>query len=85
MKTYNCKIQIGGSDQWGNITTGLDLIRKTQGEGRQSIWFNDSACDESLMVRNSVKQKVALFGLMQKKQLRMSSTNSGLTQPTKML
>ena len=26
---YQCKIQFGGSDQWGNITTGLELIRKT--------------------------------------------------------
>jgi tyrosyl-tRNA synthetase len=25
----NCTIQIGGSDQWGNITAGMDLIRKT--------------------------------------------------------
>lgn len=24
----NCRIQIGGSDQWGNITTGLELIRR---------------------------------------------------------
>jgi tyrosyl-tRNA synthetase len=30
---YNCKIQMGGSDQWGNITTGTELIRrKTGGE-----------------------------------------------------
>ncbi len=29
----NCKLQIGGSDQWGNITAGLELIRrKVQGE-----------------------------------------------------
>ena len=28
----NCRIQIGGSDQWGNITTGIDLIRKTLGD-----------------------------------------------------
>ena len=27
-KEYGCKIQMGGSDQWGNIVTGLDLIRK---------------------------------------------------------
>lgn len=27
-ENYNCKLQIGGSDQWGNITTGLELIRK---------------------------------------------------------
>jgi len=28
---YNCNLQIGGSDQWGNITLGMDLIRKKQG------------------------------------------------------
>ena len=29
----NCKLQLGGSDQWGNITTGTELIRrKVQGE-----------------------------------------------------
>ena len=27
-ENYGCKIQMGGSDQWGNIVTGLDLIRK---------------------------------------------------------
>jgi tyrosyl-tRNA synthetase len=25
---YNCQLQIGGSDQWGNITAGIDLIKK---------------------------------------------------------
>ena len=35
-ENYNCKIQLGGSDQWGNIITGLDLIRKTQGEGAKA-------------------------------------------------
>ncbi|MFJ7407291.1 MULTISPECIES: tyrosine--tRNA ligase [unclassified Lysinibacillus] len=29
---YNCRIQVGGSDQWGNITTGLEVIRKTHEE-----------------------------------------------------
>lgn len=28
---HDCQLQIGGSDQWGNIVTGLDLIRKKQG------------------------------------------------------
>lgn len=28
---HDCLIQIGGSDQWGNITTGIDLIRKRSG------------------------------------------------------
>ncbi|MEG0789455.1 MAG: tyrosine--tRNA ligase [Alistipes sp.] len=27
-QTINCKIQLGGSDQWGNITTGTELIRR---------------------------------------------------------
>ncbi len=27
-ENYNCTFQIGGSDQWGNITSGLELIRK---------------------------------------------------------
>ena len=32
-KTKNCRLQMGGSDQWGNITTGTELIRrKTGGE-----------------------------------------------------
>ncbi|MDW8235839.1 MAG: tyrosine--tRNA ligase [Bacteroidia bacterium] len=28
---YGCKLQIGGADQWGNITTGIELIRKLTG------------------------------------------------------
>lgn len=27
----NCRLQLGGSDQWGNITTGTELIRRTMG------------------------------------------------------
>lgn len=30
-KNKNCKLQMGGSDQWGNITTGTELIRKKTG------------------------------------------------------
>ena len=29
-KTIDCKIQLGGSDQWGNITTGTELIRRKE-------------------------------------------------------
>ena len=28
---HSCEMQMGGSDQWGNITAGIDLIRKTLG------------------------------------------------------
>lgn len=31
-KTYNCKLQIGGSDQYGNGTTGIELIHKMLGK-----------------------------------------------------
>ncbi|MFT5965270.1 MAG: tyrosyl-tRNA synthetase [Flavobacteriaceae bacterium] len=30
-KKYNCTLQMGGSDQWGNITTGTELIRRIGG------------------------------------------------------
>jgi len=30
-QTYGCKLQMGGSDQWGNITTGTELIRRKAG------------------------------------------------------
>ncbi|MGA4579312.1 tyrosine--tRNA ligase [Limisphaera sp. VF-2] len=30
-RDYGCELQIGGSDQWGNITAGIDLIRKKLG------------------------------------------------------
>ena len=32
-KNKNCKVQLGGSDQWGNIVTGTELIRR-KGEGK---------------------------------------------------
>lgn len=31
-KTHKVRLQMGGSDQWGNITSGIDLIRKKTGE-----------------------------------------------------
>jgi tyrosyl-tRNA synthetase len=34
---YGCTLQMGGSDQWGNITAGCDLIRKTRGGKAQGL------------------------------------------------
>ncbi|EMQ97528.1 tyrosine--tRNA ligase [Paeniglutamicibacter gangotriensis] len=31
-KLYGCTLQTGGSDQWGNLTSGTDLIRKVEGK-----------------------------------------------------
>jgi tyrosyl-tRNA synthetase len=31
-RRYDCRLQTGGSDQWGNITAGVELIRRVEGE-----------------------------------------------------
>jgi tyrosyl-tRNA synthetase len=36
-ENHQCRLQIGGSDQWGNITTGLELIRKMMPEGSKAF------------------------------------------------
>jgi tyrosyl-tRNA synthetase len=36
-RRYNCTLQIGGSDQWGNITAGLDLIRRVESAGAHAL------------------------------------------------
>ena len=38
-KEMNCELQIGGSDQWGNITAGIDLIRKKLGAPAYGLTF----------------------------------------------
>ena len=37
--THNCTLQVGGSDQWGNITAGIDLIRKLRGKTAYGVTF----------------------------------------------
>ncbi len=34
---YRCTLQLGGSDQWGNITAGIELIRRVKGEAAYGI------------------------------------------------
>jgi tyrosyl-tRNA synthetase len=36
---YNCKLQMGGNDQWGNIVAGIDLVRKIRQENAFGITF----------------------------------------------
>ena len=36
-QTKNCKLQMGGSDQWGNITTGTELIRRKLGGDNEAF------------------------------------------------
>lgn len=45
-ETYQCRIQIGGSDQWGNITTGTELVRRkhaTEAHAISSPLLTDAA------------------------------------------
>ena len=36
---YNCTLQMGGSDQWGNILAGVDLIRRVRGAKAHALVF----------------------------------------------
>ena len=36
-QTMNCKVQLGGADQWGNITTGTELIRRKLGNEAEAF------------------------------------------------
>jgi tyrosyl-tRNA synthetase len=36
-RSYDCVLQTGGSDQWGNLTSGTDLIRKAEGASAHAI------------------------------------------------
>jgi tyrosyl-tRNA synthetase len=36
---YDCTVQMGGSDQWGNITAGIDLIRRMRGKKAYGVVF----------------------------------------------
>ncbi|MFW6343132.1 MAG: tyrosine--tRNA ligase, partial [Sediminispirochaetaceae bacterium] len=38
-REYNCKLQIGGDDQWGNIVAGIDLIRRMEGRETYGLTF----------------------------------------------
>ena len=58
-QAYNCKVQLGGSDQWGNITTGTELIRRyTSPYKFYQFWINVS--DED------AKRYIKIFTLLDK-------------------
>lgn len=38
-REHDCTIQMGGSDQWGNITAGMDLIRRMEGRQAHAITY----------------------------------------------
>jgi len=38
-RDFDCTIQMGGSDQWGNITSGIDLVRRLNGQQAHAITY----------------------------------------------
>ena len=38
-RRYNCKLQMGGDDQWSNIIAGTDLIRRVEGASAYGMTF----------------------------------------------
>lgn len=65
---YNCKIQIGGSDQWGNITSGIELIKS----------INSTAVAAGLTIPLLTKADGTKFGKSETQQIWL---NPNLTTP----
>ncbi len=38
-RQHGCRLQVGATDQWGNITAGLDLLRRVEGGGGHGLCF----------------------------------------------
>ncbi len=75
-KTYDVQLQIGGADQWGNITAGLDLIRKLEGPEVEAFGLTIPLMLKADGTKFGKLQAVP-FGLIRRKLHHLSSTNSG--------
>ena len=63
-RRYNCKLQIGGNDQWSNILGGYDLVRKIEND---VVYAMTSKLLTNSEGKKWVKQNRVLFGLILKK------------------
>ena len=52
-KRQKCILQIGGSDQWGNIVNGTDLIKRK----KTYLWFNNSVTNTFFWCKNGKNRK----------------------------
>ena len=82
-RRYGCTLQIGGSDQWGNITAGVDFIRRV--EGVRGARLRHAAGDQGR--RHQVRQDRGRHGLARPgdDDARTPSTSSGSTSTTPMV
>ena len=54
-KLHGVELQMGGSDQWGNITAGTELIRRTEGEGSDEAPGAFGLCYPLLLAKSGAK------------------------------
>ena len=62
LEEKGCRLQIGGSDQWGNITSGTDLIRKKTGKSAYGLSFPLITSADGKKLGKSVKGAIYLDG-----------------------
>ncbi len=79
-EAYDFELQIGGSDQWGNITAGIDLIRKTTGSSRPRTHV--AAAARAATAPSSARPRAARCGSIPSARRRTSSASSGSRRPT---
>lgn len=58
-RRHNCEIQIGGSDQWGNITAGIELIRREL--GKPAYGFTNALLERSDGKKFGKSEEGAIF------------------------
>lgn len=59
-KEYNCQLQIGGGDQWGNLTSSLELIRRKEPEAEAEV-FSAKLITDSEGKKFGKSEKGALY------------------------
>jgi hypothetical protein len=79
-RTLDCELQIGGSDQWGNITAGTDLIRKKLGVALLGPHLPADHEGRRHQVRED--RRTARSGSTRQRRARTGSTSSSSTPRT---
>ena len=79
-RRHGCTLQIGGSDQWGNLTAGLDLIRRV--ERRAGARLRRPRCSPRPTAPSSARPRAARCGWTPSSPRRTRSSSSGSTPTT---
>ena len=74
-RRYNCRLQMGGSDQWSNIISGVDLIRRVEQGNAYGLTFKLLTTSEG---KKMGKTETGTVWLNPKKHLLMNFINIGV-------